>query len=69
MTLLPMSNGIDLQLNVTGQQFVNPIDWVISDHRQHVSQIGFWVNAIELHSTKQAVHRGGTFTTSIRAKE
>jgi hypothetical protein len=65
LPLLLMSNGTDLQLDVPGQQFVNPIDWVISDHRQYVPQIGFWVNAIEPHSTKQAVHGGGTFTTSI----
>ena len=69
MTLLPMSNGIDLQLDVPRQQFVNPIDWVIGDHRQYVPQIGFWINAVEFHSAKQAVHCGGTFTASIRAKE
>ena len=69
MPLLLTSNGIDLQLDVPRQQFVNPIDWIIGDHRQHVPQIGFWINAVEFHSAKQAVHCGGTFTASIRAKE
>ena len=55
MTLLPMSSGIDLQFDVLAQQFVNSIDRMIINHQQYVPKIGFWVNAIELHSTKQAV--------------
>jgi len=56
-------SGVD----VPGQEFRNAVDGVVGDARQHFTQIGFGIEAVELRRTDQAVDRRSAFPTSIRS--
>jgi hypothetical protein len=34
---------------------------VIGDAREHIAQVGFWIDAVEFGGADQAVDRGGAF--------
>ena len=42
---------------------------MIGDASQDMRQIGFWIEPIQFCRTKQAVHRGGSFTARIGSGE
>jgi hypothetical protein len=50
---------------VPRQQFGDAVDGMVGDTGQHLAQIGFRIEAIELGRTDQAVDRGSTFPTRV----
>ena len=52
---------------VPGQQFGDAVDRVIGDAREHVAQVGFGIEAVELGRADQAVDRGGALAAGIGA--
>lgn len=50
---------------IPGQQFVDPIDSLISDTREDLAQIGFRIYTIELRRADQTIEYGGSFTARI----
>jgi hypothetical protein len=54
---------------VPRQQFIDAVDRMIGDAREHEAQIRFWVEAIEFGGADQAVECDGAFATGIGARE
>jgi len=50
---------------VPGQQFVDAVDRVIGDAREHVAEVGFRIDAVQLGRADQAVDRGGAVAAGI----
>ena len=45
-----------------GEQFLDAIDGMIRDVRNHMTKVGLWIKSIELGRTNQAVDRSGTLS-------
>jgi len=52
-----------------GEKLVDLIDRVLGDAGQHVSQIAFWFDTVQLGGSDQAVHGCGAFPATIGACE
>src|ERR1700746_1445114 len=55
--------------DVPGEKLVDLIDRVLGDAGQHVSQIAFWFDTVQLGGSDQAVHGCGAFPATIGACE
>ena len=55
------------QVAVPGQEIINPIDGMIGDMRQHVTQPGFGVDTVQLGRADQRVDRGGALAAAVGA--
>src|SRR5690349_12524632 len=55
--------------NVPGQQFVNTIDRILGDAREHMAKVSLRVNIVELGRADQTVDCSGSFSTGISASE
>jgi hypothetical protein len=58
----------DLRGNVPGQQLGDAVDRVLGNVFEHVTQVGLWVQAVELGRADQAVHGGCAFTAGIQRR-
>jgi len=63
-----MSKGCR-QAAVPRLEIINPIDGMIGDMRQHVTQTGFGVDTVQLVRGDQRVDRGATFPTTVGASQ
>ena len=54
--------------DVPGQQFGDAIDWVIGDAAEHLVQIGFGIEPVELGRLDERVGRGGARAAGIGAE-
>ena len=54
-------------MEIPRQQFVDAVDGMVGDAGQHLAQIGFGIEAVELGRTDQAVDRRGAFPARIRS--
>jgi hypothetical protein len=52
---------------IPGQQLINPIDRMLSDVREHVSQVGFRVDVVQLSGADERVDRCDALTAVIGA--
>jgi hypothetical protein len=52
-------------IEIPRQQFVDAVDGMVGDTRQHLVQIGFGIETIELRRTDQTVDRRGALAASI----
>ena len=57
------------QVAVPGQEIINPIDGMIGDMCQHVTQPGFGVDTVQLARADQRVDRGGALAAAVGAGE
>ena len=57
------------QVAVPGLEIINPIDGMIGDMRQHVTQPGFGVDTVQLGRADQRVDRGGALAAAVGAGE
>ena len=48
---------------------MDTIDWMVSDVREHIFQVGLRINAVEFARADQRVHGCCTHTTTIRPGE
>jgi hypothetical protein len=62
-------NGASWGAGVPGSEFVDTVDGLVGEGREHVAQVGFGIDAVEFGGADQAVDRGGTFAASVRARE
>ena len=51
------------------QEIINPVDGMIGDMRQHVTQPSFGIDTVQLGRADQRVDRGGSFATAVGAGE
>jgi hypothetical protein len=61
--------GSELVVEVPGQQLGDVVDRMICNHREHVAQVGFGIDAVEFASPDQAVDRGSALSARIGAGE
>src|ERR1700751_1393402 len=61
--------GGEFGSDVPGEKLVDLIDRVLGDAGQHVSQIAFWFDTVQLGGSDQAVHGCGAFPATIGACE
>jgi hypothetical protein len=54
-------------VDVPGQQFLDAVDGMVGDTRQHLAQIGFGIDTVEFRRTNQAVDRRRPLPASIRS--
>jgi hypothetical protein len=54
-------------VDVPGQQFLDAVDGMVGDTRQHLAQIGFGIETVEFRRTNQAVDRRRPLPASIRS--
>jgi hypothetical protein len=54
---------------IPGQQFLDPIGGMVGDPGEHVTQVGFRIQAVQLGRPDEAVERGSSFTAGIGAGE
>jgi hypothetical protein len=52
-------------IEIPRQQFVDAVDGMVGDTRQHLAQIGFGIETIEFRRTDQAVDGSGAFSTRV----
>ena len=52
-------------MDVPGQQFLDAVDGMVGDTRQHLAQIGFGIETVEFRRTNQAVDRRRPLPASI----
>ena len=67
-----MSGGVQKGLcgvEVPGQQFVDPVDRVFGDPREHVAQVSLRVEPAQRGGADQTVHRGRPLAAGIRSCE
>jgi hypothetical protein len=57
------------QADVPGQQLCDAVDRVIGDAAEHLAQVGFGIEAVELGAFNKGVDRGGALATGIGAGE
>ena len=55
--------------DVPGQEFLEPVHWMFCDAFEHVAQVEFRVESVELRRTEQAVDGRSTLAAGIRASE
>lgn len=55
--------------DIPGQQRFNAVDGMVGDAREHVAQLAFGVETVQLRRADQAVNRGGTLAARIRSCE
>ena len=55
--------------HIPGQQIGDPIDWVIGDACEHVAEIVFRIEPVELGRTDEGVDRSGPLSAGIGAGE
>jgi hypothetical protein len=51
------------------REFVDAIDGMFCNARQHEAQIGFRIDVVEFRGADQAIDRSGTLTTRVGAGE
>jgi hypothetical protein len=61
--------GVQTSGEVPRQELLDTGDGMIGDVRQHMPQIGFGIEAVELGRTDEGVEDGGTFASAIGAGE
>src|ERR1700761_578574 len=54
---------------VPGQEFLEPVHGMFCDAFEHVAQVEFRVESVELRRTEQGVDSSSTLATSVRAGE
>jgi len=54
---------------VPGQEFVDAVDGVIGDAGEHVAQVCFRIDVVQLRGADQAVDCGSAFAAGIRSRE
>jgi len=67
-----MSGGVEKGLGgveVPGQQFVDPVDRVLGDPREHFAQVGLRVEPAQRGGADQTVHRRRPPPAGIRSCE
>lgn len=55
--------------DVPAEQFVDAVGLVIRNVCKIEFKVGAWVGAVQFARADQAIHRGGSLTTAIRASE
>ena len=53
--------------HIPRQQLIHSIDRMLGNDRQYFGEIRLWIKTVELGGIDQAIHQGGSLTTSIRA--
>ena len=53
--------------DIPGQQFADAVDRVVGDAAEHVAQVGFGIEPVELGRADQAVDRGGALAAGVGA--
>ncbi len=51
--------------DVPGEQVADAIDGVVGDAAQHITQVGFGVEAVEFGGFDQAIEGGGAITAGV----
>src|SRR6266404_142975 len=57
------------QRDVPGQKLFDTVDRMIRDSGEHIRQVGFRIDSVELRSSNQAVDRCGAFTADVGSRE
>jgi len=63
-----LSRG-ELRGAVPGQDVINPVDRMLGDLGQHMAQLGFGGDAVELGRANQRVDGGGALASAVGAGE
>src|SRR5690242_6623699 len=61
--------GDGLLCPAPGEQFVDPMDGVISDAREDIGQVGLRIDAVHPACFEEGVHAGRTLSTGVGAAE
>ena len=69
MSTKKLSGHLDVVGDVPGQQFLNAIDGMIRNARQHFPQVSFGIEVIEFGAADQAVDCCGSLSAGIGAGE
>jgi len=55
--------------SVPGQEFFDSMDWMVCNTREHVREVGFRIDTVQLCRANQAVHRGSALAAGIRSRK
>ncbi|MGF6974494.1 hypothetical protein QFZ94_002944 [Paraburkholderia sp. JPY465] len=50
-------------------EFIDAVDRMLGDAREHEAQIRLWIDAVEFCGANEAVDRGGTFAAGVCSSE
>ena len=60
---------MELVSDLPGHEFVDPIDRMVGNVGQDVTQIGFGIDAVEFARPDERVHGSGTLTATVGTGE
>ena len=54
---------------VPGEEFLDLMDWMVCNTGEHVREVGFRIDTVQLCRADQGVHRGSAFAADIGSRK